>query len=176
MEKVFKLNNKIYALLTDFEMNGFTMLELCEKYQASGMSTSNNKQDRQFLYRQLFALESKGLLVKQGTSYSREIRYSKTTLFEESKIIPKNPDLSVINNNTHKLQLPPLLDLKKTLMQYQLKFVSTLGESEEYQKMLEEFPSMSPHIKDHYYQTRESSTKYLGKINALKKIIQGYPR
>lgn len=160
----------MYVLLIDEEMNNFTVKQLRAKFHTLGLTTGKNKQDRQFLYRQLFMLEGKGLLTKQGESYSREIRYQKTDLFNSSIISNKNPYVSVVAP----ISIPKLDELKEKLTEYQIKFVSCLGEAEEYQNMLEKFPGMSRDIQMHYEQTRENSTKYLGRINALKKIIEGY--
>ena len=174
MEQALKLNNKIYSLLISSEMNNFTMKEFQAQFYQLGLSSGCHKKDRKFLYRQLFMLEDKRLLEKKGSSYSRDIRYQKTPLFNQKAIVPKNPDLPIVGEKNQAIKLPNVPELRRLLAEYQIKFVASLGESEEYQKMLNEFPAMSIYIKDQYYQTRENSTKYLGKINAIKKIIQRY--
>ena len=174
MEQEFKLNNKIYALLVNCQLDDFTVNELCGKFHQLGFSSASASKDRQFLYRQLFALEDKQLLLKEGTSYSREIRYKKTPLFNSAIISPKSPDAPIVGSPVSTFRLPSVSELKERLVEYQIKFISSLGESEEYQKMLSQFPEMAIHIQDQYQQCRENSTRYLGKINAINKIIQSY--
>ena len=164
----------MYFLLVKKNLDEFTVMELREKFHQYGLSSANQKKDRQFLYRQLFTLESKGLLKKEGINNSRAIRYSKTKLFFDTDIIPKTidcPDISVIRQGK---SMPKIDELKSTLNQYQIKLVTSLGESEEYQRIIKEFPDIDDQIRKSYYDTRELSGKYLGKINALKKIIKRY--
>ena len=174
MENIFKINNKMHHLLIELNIDSFTVHQLRVHYHQCGFSSEDNKRDRQFLYRQLFMLEAKGLLEKRGANHSRSITYHKSSLFKASTITP-NKSSKLEKASRDKRSLPKLEDLKSSLQQYQMKFVSSLSESEEYLKVIEQFPKMSAQIKPSYYQTRENSTRYLGKINALKRIIEAYP-
>ena len=175
MTKELKINNKMYVLLVDNNIDNFTVDELYSQYLALGLSKKDGK-DRQFLYRQLFSLEDRGLLSKQGESYSRQMTYSKTALFQSSTLLPKKgPYQPSLPKKELMTQLPPLANLKQELVQTYTRFALSRDESKEYKRLLIQYPGMTQHFKEHYQQSRENAFSLLAKINALKTFIQEHP-
>lgn len=171
MEKIHKLNNKMYFLLVEKALNQFTMQELRLVYCQYGLSSGNGNKDREFLYRQLFMLEEKGLLTKEGDEYARNIRYSKSDTFSEAQILPKNPETLREYFPEPSKQLPEISELKVRLHEYQVKFAATLGQTEEYRRLLIKFPHLREEFTQDYRQTRDDSSRYSGKIQVLRKVI-----
>ena len=175
MTKELKINNKMYVLLVDNNIDNFTVAELHTQYLALRLSKKDGK-DRQFLYRQLFGLEDRGLLCKQGDSYSRQMTYSKTMLFQSSTLLPKKgPYQPSLPKKELMSQLPPLANLKQELVQTYTRFALSRDESKEYKRLLIQYPGMTQHFKEHYQQSRDNAFSLLAKINALKTFIQEYP-
>lgn len=135
MENVFKINSKMYFLLMSKAIDDFTVAGLHDAYNQAGLASSCHQKDRKFLYRQIFKLEKKGLLDKSGEEYSRQIRYQKTALLHASSIQPL--DAKKVENDfpSEEKTLPDIQELKSTMHEYQVKFVSSLGESEEYRRL-----------------------------------------
>ncbi len=173
--KEIKINNKMYVLLVDNNIDNFTVAELHSQYLRLGLSKKDGK-DRQFLYRQLFSLEDRGLLSKQGESYSRQMTYSKTVLFQSSTLLPKKgPYQPSLPEKELLSQLPPLATLKRELVQTYTRFALCRDESKEYKRLMIQYPSMTQYFKEHYQQSHENAFSLMAKINALKTFIQEYP-
>ena len=177
MTKEIKINNKMFVLLVDNNIDNFTVAELYSQYLALGLSKKDGK-DRQFLYRQLFSLEDRGLLKKVGKSYSREMVYTQTALFQSSVILPKKGPYQRLLPAKSELmaQLPSIDDLKQELLQAYSRFTLSKDESIQYKQLMTQYPSMSQHFNSHYQRSRDNAFSLLAKINVLKKFIQEYPR
>jgi len=64
-KQVFKINEKMYALLIAHGMDEFTVLELRDAYFSRNRNEACKIEARKFVYRQITRLLQKGLLLKQ---------------------------------------------------------------------------------------------------------------
>lgn len=174
MSHELRINRKMYILLVDKSIDNFTVSEVEKSFKALGLSKGDGK-DRQFIYRQLFSLEERGLLQKKGDSYSRKILYNKTPLFLSSTIKPKGGALLLDQKGAEK-SLPPLKHFKDELVQTYAQFTLSKDEAKEYKRLATQYPSLTQHIQEHYQQSRTNTFALLAKINVLKTFIQEYAK
>ena len=50
--------------------------------------------------------------------------------------------------------------------------LTAIGESEEYQRLLKQFPILSPYIEDDYSRSKVTSSKLLGRIKAITLALE----
>lgn len=61
--------------------------------------------------------------------------------------------------------------LEERLKQSEIDLFTSIGESEEYMRLYQSFPDMKVHLESQYLQARETSSKLLGQIKAIKSAI-----
>ena len=61
--------------------------------------------------------------------------------------------------------------LEEHLKQSEIDLLASIGESEEYMRLYQFFPDMKAHLESQYLQARETSSKLLGQIKAIKSAI-----
>ena len=130
------------------------------------------------VYRQLLRLIKNKIIEKKLLDTSRLLGYKATKTFEqvefkfkmflcESDIVevkfkpePKNKTENVIKT------------LKIQLTQYEVDFQSSIAESEEYKRLFTIAPEMKAILESHFLEARNKSNQLLGKITAVKNIIE----
>ncbi|WP_036800718.1 hypothetical protein [Photobacterium marinum] len=180
MEKqVFKINEKIYVLLSELGMDEFTVLELRDAYLSHNPDQVCKIEARKFVYRQITKLQQKGLLQKQEGSTTRNATYIKTELFIESTIIPlSSVGAQTIPDEVHKgSDVGTVVSfLQAELQQYQVDLSSSIAESEEYQRLHEKLPDLKPQLEIYFMQARERCSRLLGQVTAIETILTDYQR
>ena len=178
-KQVFKINEKIYVLLSELGMDEFTVLELRDAYLSHNRDQVCKKEARKFVYRQITSLQQKGLLQKQEGSTTRNTTYIKTELFRESTIM----SLSSAGEQNTLHEVPKGSDvgsvvsfLQAELQQYQVDLSSSIAESEEYQRLHEKLPCLKPQLEIYFMQTRERCSRLLGQVTAIETILTDYQR
>lgn len=180
MEKqVFKINEKMYALLIGHGMDEFTVLELRDAYLNHNRNEACKIEARKFVYRQITRLQQKGLLLKQEGNKARNATYIKTELFNKSTIVL--PSQNGEQNTPH--EAPKGADvgavvvfLQAELQQYQVDLSSSIAESEEYQRLHEKLPELKPQLEIYFMQARERCSRLLGQVTAIETILTDYKR
>ncbi|EAS40742.1 response regulator [Photobacterium profundum] len=173
MEKqVFKINEKMHALLIVSKMDEFTVLELRDAYLNRNRNEVCKIEARKFVYRQITRLLQKGLLLKQEGNTVRNVIYKKTDLFNKSTIVLLNlseeqsaPNVSAV-----------ISFLQAELQQYQVDLSSSIAESEEYQRLHEKLPELKPQIEIYFMQAREKCSRLLGQVTAIETILTDYKK
>jgi hypothetical protein len=94
MKLEISLNELMYNLLINLDINGFSTVELRHVAYEKLHCQLDTEELRQQIYRQVYLLTERGLLRKEGQKASRNIRYYKTVLFSEVCFIPKKRVLS----------------------------------------------------------------------------------
>ncbi|CAG20211.1 MULTISPECIES: hypothetical protein [Photobacterium] len=175
MEKqVFKINEKMHALLVANEMDEFTVLELRDAYLSCNRNEACKIEARKFVYRQITRLLQKGLLLKQEGNTVRNATYKKTDLFNKSTIVL----LCLSEDQSAPHELPKGADvgavvsfLQAELQQYQVDLSSSIAESEEYQRLHEKLPELKPQLEIYFMQAREKCSRLLGQVTAIETIL-----
>lgn len=180
MEKqVFKINEKIYALLIEHGMDEFTVLELRDTYLNCNQSEACKIEARKFVYRQITRLIQKGLLLKQEGNTVRNAIYKKTELFNKSTIVSSGLNEGRITPHelTNGADVGAVVSfLQAELQQYQVDLSSSIAESEEYQRLHTKLPELKPQLEIYFMQARERCSRLLGQVTAIETILTDYKK
>jgi hypothetical protein len=127
---------------------------------------------RKFVYRHILRLENKGLLDRKYSDKKDRTFYSKSKHF--------SPDKFHISKNIQKSSTPKVKedenegikkDLVSKLNQYRLELLTSIGETDEYKSLSNQFPQLTKILQERYNQARDNGSKILGRIKALESLI-----
>jgi hypothetical protein len=173
------MNVFLHSLLIDKKMNNFTVTEAKDALLREHIEFVDDIEARKFIYRQLTRHIKKGLLNREEVCNNdkNKVIYSKTEKFFTSDIVAVKRTRKIINqatfNNTSQA-FPTLnykIQLEKELLTHRIDFNTTLEEAKEYKRLSSRFPNLQEKIQEYELETKNKSTKLLGKINALQNIL-----
>lgn len=171
MKLEIPLNELMYNLLINLELDGFSTVELRHiAYEKLHCQLSVDEL-RQQIYRQVYLLTERGLLRKEGKKASRNIRYYKTTLFSEVCFAPKNRTSIPFFESVDKDKTECFFSkLQKDKSVCEDEYKVLLSEAEEFQRLLSLYPTKGAILKSLHKDALEQLTELKGKINALTKV------
>ena len=174
-----QLNSDLHKILMSSSFDDFTVLQLRDEYQIlTNRKIPDESDARRYVYAQLKRLVEKGLLVKEKRAGQSKHFYRKTKWFYESNLNPKGqPDSdrtkTTINSSNDSKDASTFLYSK--LKRYKLELLTAIGESDEYESLYTELPSMADELKARYRQSKDYSSKMLGKVKAIESLIEQLP-
>ena len=168
-----KINAQLNTILQDENFDNFHVTQLRDAYLENSSVVQDLVEARKYIYRQILRLVKKGLLLKKGTKNSKNTVYQKSELFFIANFIVQNEMNSKVNKpdpstTGTSLAIP---QLEERLKQSEIDLLTSIGESEEYIRLYKSFPEMKLHLESQYLQARESSSKLLGQIKAIKSVL-----
>jgi hypothetical protein len=173
MTKKIDLDSDLLSILLTENFNNFSVLELRSAYLAIVNNPTLGKVDaRKFVYRHILRLENKGLLDRKYSDKKDRTFYSKSKHF--------SPDKFHISKNIQKSSTPKVKedenegikkDLVSKLNQYRLELLTSIGETDEYKSLSNQFPQLTKILQERYNQARDNGSKILGRIKALESLI-----
>ncbi|QGU15905.1 hypothetical protein GNG27_14975 [Leclercia sp. 119287] len=179
MTSAVKLHPYIYNLLIEKDFNEFSANHLRDALLKITDEYSEVSEARKFIYRQLHRLEALGFVCKIEKSDGRSKKFYKTTeLFYSTAFttgkIPKNSRLRTVqakvDSEVSDLDIF-LNDLKKEKLIHEAKLAVVLSEIEEYQSLMERFPTKKSYLTALYQQAKNQSAALLGRVTALSKVL-----
>ncbi len=174
-----QLDTDLHKILITSSFDDFTVLQLRDEYQILTNSKIPNASDaRRYVYAQLKRLVQKGLLVKEKRVGQSKYLYKKTNHFYESDLYPK--EQRAYENAKKPINKSQCSDdasifLYSKLKRYKLELLTAIGESDEYESLYSELPSMGDELKARYRQSKDYSSKMLGKVKAIESLIEQLP-
>lgn len=179
MKSAVKLHPYIYNLLIEKGFDEFGAVGLREALLQITDDYLDVTEARKFIHRQLLRLEALGFIHKIENSVGREKRlYKKTERFFSTSFTPRNlPKNSCLIPATEKTQLPVLdidlflANLTKEKIVHEAKLAVVLSEIEEYQSLMERFPTRKGCLMNLYQQAKNQSAELLGRVSALSKVL-----
>jgi len=169
------MNFYLVEILEKVSFNHFSISQLNNAYlDMSGCKCP--LESRRFVYKQVLRLLKYKVLYKNGAKNSRHATYEKTDLFSRTTFINKNlkgflsrQSITPRSNKCNKLSYHS--ELENTLQKYKVDMMSAIGEYEEYRRLLNSFPEMKKILNKNYHNSRDKSSKLLGKINAINTVL-----
>ncbi|MEI6895287.1 MAG: hypothetical protein V5789_11840 [Colwellia sp.] len=160
------LNKNIYVLLVLKKINNFTISELKDAYIVECNDYKAEDEARKFIYRQVYKLVGCGYLTKTGPHNTSRIKYHQTESFNNKfstdgyskKLLPAN-----------EVDLKPVLMNK--LFKYRERLISSIAESEEYQRLCNQYPYLLKTLKPQLELSKNKTYRFLGKITAIEKTL-----
>ncbi|WP_391488802.1 hypothetical protein [Leclercia tamurae] len=179
MKSAVKLHPYIYNLLIQKDFKDFSATQLRDALLKITDEYSQVSEARKFIYRQLLRLEALGFICKIEKSDGRTKKfYKKTELFYSTTFtlgkIPKNSRLqtvpATIDSAVSEVDIF-LKDIQKEKVIYEAKLAVVLSEIEEYQSLMDRFPTKKSYLTDLYLQAKIQSAALLGRVTALSKVL-----
>ncbi|KJV27581.1 hypothetical protein VI06_14485 [Aquitalea magnusonii] len=175
-----KITQSLHYVLVIEALDHFTIPELrdaCCFYASSNAQTGHNHTYKT-MYRQLERLVSKGLLTKVK-QISNSVRYQKTEAFQMTEFdiqpVPMTElhmhDEIIVKNKKSLTNLAIEEQLRNLASVYKVDLLTCIGESEEYIRLYSDFPELKVQLEPKYHESRERSSKLLGKIKALDTVL-----
>lgn len=179
MKSAVKLHPYIYNLLIEKGFDEFGAVGLKDALLKITDEYPDVTEARKFIHRQLLRLEALGFIHKIENSGGRAKRlYKKTESFYSTSFTPRNlPKNSCLISATKKIKLPVLdidpflADLTKEKVVHEAKLAVILSEIEEYQSLMERFPTRKRCLMNLHQQAKIQSAELLGRVSALSKVL-----
>ncbi len=172
MSKVVPLQSDIYKILINNKYNNFTIAEFRDELVNCSSTFTDKNLARKFIYRQVYRLLNKGLLIKIKNSGDQKARYIKSELFQGTSF--RNKKLHLIKQTTNTLKhplSPSATTLEKEKIKLQDNLAVTICESNVYSELLTQLPDQATHLRKFQSEAKSYSINLMGKINALKKVL-----
>lgn len=173
----FRLDNDFLSVLTLSDLDNFTVLEFRAAYMAQpGCMNMDKTRAQRFIYSQLTRLQKNGLLKRTEAKTSKKIRYQKTELFYEVRLLPRAAEQKSTTTLASEI-VPEAQDqlrqyLVDKLKKYELELLTSMGESDEYKALYSEFPQLKNQLQERYNKAREYCSKLLGRVKAIETLIE----
>jgi len=174
-----QLDSDLHKILITSSFDDFTVLQLRDEYQIlTNRKIPDASDARRYVYAHLKRLVQKGLLVKEKRVGQSKFLYKKTNQFYESDFYPKaqgayeNAKKPISNSQCSN---DASIFLYSKLKRYKLELLTAIGESDEYESLYSELPSMGDELKARYRQSKDYSSKMLGKVKAIESLIEQLP-
>ena len=169
-----KICTTLHNILQDESFNNFQIIGLRDTYLTASTSATSLSDTYNFIYRQVHRLVQKGILDKNVDEQTKETTYQKTAKFFQSNFIPQKSEASTSTTESptrNSQKSNAIHQLEERLKQSEIDLFTSIGESEEYMRLYQSFPDMKAHLESQYLQARETSSKLLGQIKAIKSAI-----
>jgi len=172
MTKKIDIDSDLLSILLTESFNSFSVLELRSAYLSIVNNPELSKVEaRRFVYRHILRLEKKGLLERKCSEKRNRTFYLKSKQF--------SPDKFNISESAQKSSTPQVKDenegIKKDLVsklnQYRLELLTSIGETDEYKLLCNQFPQLKENLQERYNHARDNGSKILGRIKALEYLI-----
>ncbi len=164
--KPFSLNKQFKELLQRVEGTSIRRKELIQL--ASSTTDLDIVQSTRLVARNVSRLTSKGLLSASGERNARTYHLTSELILMLNSSPCGSSDEETIDTNQSSNEVHLLDEEKKANAELKL----LLGEIDAYQEYLGLFPHKRPAILILLDESREKATRFYGRLNAIKKIIQ----
>ncbi|WP_283132268.1 hypothetical protein [Enterovibrio norvegicus] len=176
MSQKVSLNHWLHNALIEKDMDGFSILEIRDCFLTDEGEELDKRELRLTLYRQIYKLVERGYLRKEGKSASQSVRYFKTERFFSFEYIAAKRTKLPLEQAAVALKIEDgeahfLAQISRDKAQSEAELRITLGEVEEYKRVLALYPEKKALIEPLYIKTKEYSAELLGRINALSKLV-----
>ncbi|WED21567.1 phage tail tape measure protein [Vibrio sp. JC009] len=164
------LNNRVYILLIDKNLDGLTIPEFRNELIKSSRDFTSTHDARKFIYRHMLKLKQLGLVTTKGKG--RKTTYHKTELFHATEFTPSTRTVtSGALETTSSSEKSNLNDLIQEKLRFEVELKIALTEVDEYRHLAERLPDIETELLTKSEESREQSVVYLVKVNALNHAI-----
>lgn len=183
-KKKMSLVSPIYLILVKGGLDQFTVRELRDAYLRclELPATKDTKREAYHtVYRHMQTL-LRNDFVEKTNGDDGTTRYQKTLKFHETPFVEKSsPKLEKVKGMTSTVvataEVPSIANcaliatLQHMAYQYQVDLLAAIGESEEYQRLAKEHPTIKHLFDTDQRVAREKSSKLLGQLKAIETVI-----
>lgn len=167
--KSLVLDPELHKALNSFSSRTFTAGQLVVAYRAAADQDATQKDDN-YIYRQIHRLKMKGLIITLNKKSKGNQCYKLSETFGKQAFHHQSSKALSDSINDHSSGTIAC-DLRQRLKETELELLTLLGETEEYQALMKIAGNTSIDIETLFKDSRENSSKLLGKIQALNNVI-----
>lgn len=171
-----KTDKKLRELLSDNDLNEFTMLGLRDSYEARyGLGECHNSSElRKWIYRRVMSLVKKGYLTKNNGEHQQAATYLITDHLRKAFQLHHNSiKQKVPTDLLMEAKVPEQLnELRSKLNQYQVDMLAYAGECKEYQQLAVDYPHLKDRIEPMFRNARERSSELMGQLRAINNLLK----
>ncbi|WP_341661052.1 hypothetical protein [Vibrio sp.] len=173
MKRSQKINEYIYKLLIEKNMDGFSVVEARDVARVFPESPKDINELRKIVYRQLLKCIESGWLRCEGSH--REKRYFKTDEFNSLSFEPRKPKsrgrkslpkASVTNQDSNDYSE---LTVERNRLKGELEV--TLSEIDKYKRLKEQYPEQLQLLERLHCAANEKAALFMGNINAITNML-----
>lgn len=166
VKKPLKVADAIYEILISEQIDSFTINDIRVLYTAK-IQVVDTAEAHKTVYRQILRLYKLGMLSKVESVRVKDHRYNKTKLFYEIGIVSKQrSEIQYSKSDLLKREV-----LVERLRKRENELIECIAESDEYISMSKSLPELQDTLQMNYLKSVKNSSKLIGQINAIKKII-----
>lgn len=171
--KKIKIDSLLLMLIKENLSNGFSTISIRDEYLKRSINPTCAKEAIKYIYRQVRKLTNLGVLIKDGDKYSQKAIYLPSSTFDQAEFssIMSLGRSNFLRVNTVKKQKSCVYKLENILKEYKVGMLSAISESEEYIRLSNQFPEMTPVLKEKHQIASDKSYSLLGKITAIQAVI-----
>jgi hypothetical protein len=176
-KKPFLVDRLLILILEKSAGSALSTTEIRDLYgrQLSVPEKVGNSALRKYIYRELLRLEGANVLERYKGATGRGCKFhylgEPADKSFEDKSSPYTPTISHANTEAATLDEGTIRYLKDELAQRKVELISSIGESEEYQRLFNKFPALPTAIRSQYLESRDRSSKLLGQLRAVENIL-----
>ncbi|PCI72676.1 MAG: hypothetical protein COB38_03635 [Gammaproteobacteria bacterium] len=170
--KTVPVDHVVESIIIKESFNNFTVTQFRDAYISKVNMEPNSA--RKLVYRQVLRFMRIGLLEKKADANAQHSTYRKTPKFYKAQFKGRSFKKKVENKTAVSRKFIKLNTIKEQLKQYQIDFLASVGESEEYMKLYESNPEFKTLLESEYHLSRDQSSRLLGQIKALKTVLLHY--
>lgn len=174
MSQTIKLNEHIYYLLIEKNLNHFTVTSLRNELLACNNIFWDPFEARVLVYKQICGLVKKNLLVRDANPSPIKVIYSKSLNFKHTNFIKKT---RAVQTNSMELKFNRInrcnqfrFDMQTLQNEYETESIVVESELEEYQRLMKQYPQKTNSILEFVNEGNMRILLLKGKLAALKRI------
>lgn len=190
-KKKMSLVPPIYQILVKDGLDHFTVRELRDAYLRHldiPVTSDTAREAYRMVYRQIVTLLRNDFVIK-NKALDGAITYQKTSRFADTTIVEKSPsklgclqiekkivttDAPVQSSSISGCDL--IETLRHTAHQYQADLLAAVGESEEYQRVAKEHPTLKSLFEADQREATDKSARLLGQLRAIETVLMQHAR
>ena len=132
----------------------------------SAIGTKKTTSISNFIYRQIHRLKKLQFISVTGQNSHNKYVYKLSPGFREYPFSIKTSEAIE--------KIAPSKALRQRLKSYEIDLLTLMGEAEEYKLLIDSTPQIATNLNDKFIESRNKSTKLVGKIRVLKSVISGH--
>lgn len=174
MSQTIKLNEHIYYLLIEKNLNHFTVTSLRDELLACNNIFWDPFEARVLVYKQICGLVKKNLLVRDANPsptkaiYSKSLTFKYTHFIKKTRAVQTNSMESKFNKINRYNQFK--FDIQTLQNEYETESRVVESELEEYQRLMKQYPQISNSILEFVNEGNMRMLLLKGKLAALKRM------
>ncbi|MDF0750820.1 hypothetical protein NLU14_11320 [Marinobacter sp. 71-i] len=172
--KQVRVDPILLSLMKEPANNPFSTTSLRDLYvsQSSDPNQLDRNSIRKYIDKELRRLLKIGLLERYNGETGRGCKFIYRGAPSGIALkIKRSPFAKPKQENASSMDSATLKGLQEELSKRKVELMTSIGEAEEYQRLLKKYPALQKTIRTQYLESRDRSTKALGQLRAVETVL-----